>query len=338
LYPKWAVEKTDKQLKGTNAIRGGAFLKLPSNILLRRAALEIWYFSFILSKLLFHKRKYNYIVTIFPPSLFMLCVPFLSRKAKLIGIVHDLQGVYANKNEGLLKKTIYGAIKLVERRAFNSCDKLVFLSEDMKKNSEKLYSLEQYKNIVRYPFVTIDKFINNKKLTDIIPDGQKTIVYSGALGEKQAPKKLASFMSAFVKKNPNYKAYIFSQGHEFETLKGQFNDIQFFSLVSEFDLAELLLRSTVQVLPQESGTSGGSLPSKLPNLLASQCRILCITDPGSELVRILDSYSLSTVSHVWDIDTLIIKTEKLLKSIKSDSDVDLLTKFTKESLVNSIIN
>lgn len=338
IYPKWKVDPTDKQLDGITAIRGGKWLKFPHNMLLRRAVLEVWFCLFVFFKIISSGKKYTHVVAIFPPSLFMLCVPLLSKKAKLIGIVHDLQGVYANQNAGFLKKTIYGAIRWVEKKAFNSCDKLIFLSEDMKKNSEKLYSLEHNKNIVRYPFVTINKFINNQKLIHIIPDGQQAIVYSGALGEKQAPNKLATFMSAFVDKNPDFKAFIFSQGHEFETLKGEFNDIEFFSLVDECDLPELLLRSTIQVLPQESGTSDGSLPSKLPNLLASQCRILCVTDPDSELVRILDSYSLSTVSHTWDVDTLIIKTEKLLETKKVYNDEALLAKFTKESLVNSIIN
>ena len=338
LYPKWVVEKTVVQLKGTNAIRGGGWLRFPSNTYLRRAILEVWYLLFVFNKLVVRKGKYSHVIVIFPPSLFMMCVPFFVKKAKLIGIVHDLQGIYAGNESNTVKKIIFRLIKRVEKVSFNSCDKLIFLSEDMKRVAENVYDLDAVRNVVRYPFVTIDKFVNNSKLSGTIADGQNTIVYSGALGEKQAPLKLASFMSAFVSKNSDFKAYIFSQGPEYEILRKEFSNISFFPLVDESDLPELLLRSTIQVLPQESGTSDGSLPSKLPNLLASECKILCITDPGSELVRILNGYSLSTVSHVWDNESLIDEAEMLLKSKKVEKDNNLLKRFTKQALIKTIIH
>jgi hypothetical protein len=93
IYPKWKIEPTDKQLDGITAIRGGRWLKFPNNVLLRRAVLEIWFCLFVFFKIITSGKKYTHIVAIFPPSLFMLCVPFLSKKAKLIGIVHDLQGI-----------------------------------------------------------------------------------------------------------------------------------------------------------------------------------------------------------------------------------------------------
>lgn len=339
IYPKWQVEVTSKQLNGVTALRGGAWLKFPSNPLLRRAVLELWFFFYVSFRLALNKKKYSHLVPIFPPSLFMLLVPLLSRKSKVVGIVHDLQSVYAKRDASLIKRFIFGAIKLVEARAFKNCEKLIFLSENMKTVAMSEYNLDETKCFVHYPFVTVDQFCNTNSLEQIIPNEVTSLVYSGALGEKQAPKKLAEFMSYAITNNPNLKAYIFSQGPDFEKLKNDYPSINFHSLVDEDDLPELLMRSSIQILPQETGTSDGSLPSKLPNLLASKCKILCITDRGSELVQILESYSRALVTNSWDKVELTQLTETLLMQESSDSDDKaLLNMFTKKALIKRILD
>lgn len=338
IYPKWEVEQTEKQLDGVTAIRGGKWLKFSNNILIRRAILEIWFFLFVFRKLMFSKKQYTHIVPIFPPSLFMIIVPMLAKKAKIIGIVHDLQGIYAKQNAGFIKNLIFGAIKKIEAKAFASCEKLIFLSEDMKKSANKEYQLSDDKGVIHYPFVTIDNFNNEGCLAHIIPDGTTSLVYSGALGEKQAPELLIQFMTRATELNPNIKPYIFSQGPIFDKIKQENPKIEFHGLVDEKDLAELLLRSTIQILPQAIGTSDGSLPSKLPNLLASGCKIICITDEGSELVRLLNSYSQSTTSNSWNPDYLAGLVNDLLAVPNSDKcDEDLINMFRKESLVNTVL-
>jgi hypothetical protein len=47
VYPKWEVEPTDDQLGSILSIRGGSWLKFPSNMLLRRVILEMWYLQFV---------------------------------------------------------------------------------------------------------------------------------------------------------------------------------------------------------------------------------------------------------------------------------------------------
>ncbi len=338
IYPSWKVEVTSNQLKGVTAIRGGKWLKFPSHALLRRGVLEIWFLFYVFYKLLLTRKKYSHIVAIFPPSLFMLVVPMLSRKSRIIGIVHDLQGVYAKNNSGFIKGLIFSAIKKVESRAFSCCKTLIFLSSDMKEEAEREYQLGSVKNVVHYPFITIDQFRDNAALKNILPDNKLSLVYSGALGEKQAPELLIALMNAIVQNNPEINAHIFSQGPIFEGLKQGNSQINFHGLVDEADLPELLLRSSIQILPQAMGTSDGSLPSKLPNILASNCKILCITDDGSELVKILKNYSLSEVATSWDIENLLKLVEKLLiqKSVEKTDD-KLLDMFRKESLVDTIL-
>ena len=80
--------------------------------------------------------------------------------------------------------------------------------------------------------------------------------------------------------------------------------------------------SSVQIIPQKENTSKGSLPSKLPNLLASGCKVLVITDPKSEIEELFKSNNLDF--------TLFAKT-----SLSSIQDVDMpeaISKFKLEEI------
>ncbi|MEO2048782.1 MAG: glycosyltransferase, partial [Pirellulales bacterium] len=342
VYPKWEVESTNDQLEGVLSIRGGQGLKFPSNMLLRRLILELWYLQFVLFNYWSRRNIYNVVIPIFPPSMFMLAISLLKpKKAKVVGIVHDLQGVYSSYTGGYVRKWIYRCIALVEKRAFKACDHLIFLSEGMRKVASEAYALKRETSSVQYPFVTIEKFENNGDLADLIPDGEQAIVYSGALGEKQSPENLMKLFLFLLEAKAELKAHIFSQGPIYERLKETHRHprLQFHSLVKEEMLPELLMRSTVQVIPQESGSSDGSLPSKLPNLLAAGTKILCITDPDSELAQIIGSYSQGGVATSWEMKPLVQIASDLLEKDGMeyrDGDHVHLKQFTRQGLVGKI--
>ena len=346
LYPKWKIEPTDKQLNGSFAHRGGKYIKYPSHPLLRRVVLELWFFFYACFFMLRKGRQYNLILPVFPPSLFMLCIPFLKgKKSKVIGIVHDLQGIYAGNKLGFITRIIQKVISTVEKSAFKACDKLVFLSEAMRQVCVEHYALDSLETSMFYPFITIDQFVDQNNLADIMPNSKtkpmKTVVYSGALGEKQAPYKLAELMAKAKAIDPEIVPYIFSQGPIFEALKNndQYKSVNFHPLVPEEDLPELLMRSGVQILPQDTGTSDGSLPSKLPNLLASECKIFCITDDGSELVTLLSGHKKYKVCTHWNTDVLAKDLCALVNNQEQVSvSQELLNKFKLNKLVDYILS
>ncbi|MFT3857453.1 MAG: glycosyltransferase [Aquabacterium sp.] len=281
-----------------------------------------------------------------PPSLFMLAVPSLTRRGvRIVGIVHDLQGVYAARKSGLASRLIEKAISFVERRAFDACDHLIFLSETMRDVTLRAYDIERSKTSVHYPFVTIpdvDVQRHASRLDMYFDSGRKSLVYSGALGEKQAPDKLVSLFIRILDLHPDWEARIFSQGPVFERLKQEVRHerLRFYPLVDAELLPALLNRSDVQVVPQEAGTSDGSLPSKLPNIMAAGARVLCITDQGSELEKLVGSYSAGEVSTTWDMDACILAFRRVaVKDRPSVAHVEtLLRQFTLEGLIDRIVN
>lgn len=342
LYPQWQPDVSDAQMPGVKIHRGGAKLRYPRSVILRRLTLEIWFLIYCVRIVFNRKSKLDKVISVFPPSLFMLALSVLIGKShKVVGIVHDLQGVYAKRDGGLLGKCLNRLIRLAEKKAFSSCDHLVFLSETMRRVAVQGYSLNEQATSVHYPFVNVKSYDPQRSALAAQFSSEKlAIVYSGALGEKQNPKQLVEFFIAALEKSPGLTAKIFSQGPVFDQLKIKYSHpkLEFWPLVDEVDLPELLSRSYIQVIPQAEDTSEGSLPSKLPNIIAARTNLLCITDPGSELSELVARYSLGAVSTTWEQSACLEALERLMtmSTLDSPSDENLLKMFTLDSLVKRI--
>ena len=107
--------------------------------------------------------------------------------------------------EAYLKKFLLGLIKFVERAAFRRCDRLVYLSEEMKKEATCEYELEDTRSFVVYPFITIDDFTCKGRLDKYFDSKSYNLVYSGALGEKQNPRGIYEIANQLVNLNSNVK-------------------------------------------------------------------------------------------------------------------------------------
>lgn len=344
LYPKWTPEYSNATLSNVDIIRGGAKLFYTQRPLVRRVILELWYMFFVLFNLRKIKRKIDIVIPIFPPSLFFIILPFLSfRKAEKIGIVHDLQEVYAKERKNIKGYIIGKFIHFIEKRIFRACDKLIFLSELMKNEAVRSYKLTN-KVEVQYPFATLkmDNITNN--LESKFPSKFKHIVYSGALSEKQNPHQLYKFFDYAASNTEKVYFHIFSMGKIYENLKeSNHNEKVFFDeLVPKNEVSELYTRSTIQIIPQLPGTGNGSLPSKLPNILAANTPIFVITDSESELVTLFAEKGLEKVVSSWDEKILLNELKDYLQQIenkkltnKSDNLIKEL--FSIDALVNKIV-
>jgi colanic acid biosynthesis glycosyl transferase WcaI len=342
LYPQWVPSPTDEAMPGVSTIHGGAGVRYPAKPVLRRAVLELWYTWHVLVQFIKLRKQVDVVVPVFPPSLFMLVVRLLKkRETRVVGIVHDLQGVYVTNPSGLFGRALKSAITWVESAAFKACDHLVFLSATMRDIACKAYGISSSTTSVHYPFVSVDSTPQpgNALATCFMP-GLQSIVYAGALGEKQAPDELVRMLIALLDANPGWQARVFSQGPVFDALKTQYHHqrLAFYALVPSQAVPELMARSDVQVIPQAPGTSDGSLPSKLPNIIAAGIKLLCITDPNSELAGIVHAYSKGAVSFSWGHAECLQAFQQLQnsKDNNDNSASHLLKQFTVDGLVERI--
>lgn len=341
LYPEWQIQPSEEQLKGIRIKRMGRSVKFPNNQFLRRLVLEV---SFALNTAL-HIRKIakrvDYVLPIFPPSLaFFLIKGFLPQKTKTVGIIHDLQQIHLQQKTGLIHKILSVVINTVERKSFRSCNRLIFLSREMRDKASELYYLRKENTLVQYPFITLNEKFEIGAIKVLDPN-KINITYSGALGEKQNPVKLYEFFNYASDKLENAEFHIFSKGNIFSQLKGMNTNakIKFHELVPNKNLGALYKQSEVQIVPQKEGTSSGSLPSKLPNLLISGVKTLLITDPGSELYHFYKNNDLSEVATSWDYSVLLKALEKIIKvEIDVDNQKVVAKKFfTIDKMIEKIL-
>lgn len=336
LYPEWKPQKTNKTLENIKIFRGGNF-NYPKSMVSRRMQLELGFMCHAALHII-KNRKQDIVIPVFPPMLFFLIVAFLLPKySKKIGIVHDVQGIMASVTDSPIKSWLLKFIRYFEKKVFKCCDKLIFVSTAMARNSIDIYELDPEKVSVAFPFVNIDTKRVTKDLKLFFPRDKKHIVYSGALGAKQTPHELLELFKSFVKTRPDAMCHVFSRGPLFDELKklaGNDSDRIFFhDLVPEGNLYELYLSSHVQIIPQKPGTSDGAIPSKLPNIIASGTPVFSIGDPDSDLADLIGQSGIGYSAKSWDINVLVNELNEFLTSslLSSHGERQALVKaFVKE--------
>jgi glycosyltransferase involved in cell wall biosynthesis len=289
LYPDWKPKASKATMAGATIYRGGLSIRYPASAVLRRIVLELWFACHVVWSLLLRRKRYEVAVMVFPPVCFALLSRRLFGAKKVVGIVHDLLGVMATTQSGFVRRLIAKVVRFAEGKAFQSCDRLICVSQAMKEIVIRDYGIPAGNLIVRYPFPTLGDASAGDSLKSLFDSDFIHVVYSGALGEKQRPKDLVDLFKAVCAANPRVACHIFSRGSSFEALQrgagGAANPgrVLFHDLVPDESLAELYMRSHVQIIPQAEGTGAGAFPSKLPNLLAAGVPVFAICDSDSEL-------------------------------------------------------
>lgn len=341
-YPDWKIKKNKSELEGIKIIRGGKNLVFSKKTIVRRIVLEFSFAFFILRNIKKHQKNKDIIIPVFPPSFaFYSILPFLNKKIQKVGMVHDLQEIYSIGKKGFINKIVHFFIHKIEKKCYRSCNKLVFLSKEMKDHAKDLYNLIEKKLEVQYPFITINDKLTND-LDYIFNKNFKNIVYSGALGEKQNPYKLYEFFNYASLEMENTYFHFFSEGDEINKLKKENTNskIFFHPLVNRENLVELYHKSDVQVIPQKEGTSKGSLPSKLPNILASQCKVLLITDANSELEKLFIDNNLDFVTNSWNTNSLVECLKEILNKDVNFIHQNQIAKnfFTIDKMIQKVLS
>jgi colanic acid biosynthesis glycosyl transferase WcaI len=351
-YPNWKPARSNLGLAHTTVYRGGAWVRYPKSVLLRRLVLECWFCFHAIYRTWRDRQDLMTVIGIFPPSLFFLFIGMMiPRSAKKIGIVHDLQGRLGLTGPGVGQRILYQMVKAVEKNVFRSCDKLIFLSHSMAERASEEYGLKLEKVAVNYPFVTVNgENKDESNLAGLFVEGARHVVYSGALGKKQNSYRLYEFFRESALEFPDVHFHLFSGGPTFEELKKAHDSnscgrIHFHDLVPESDLEELYARSTLQLIPQSDVSSSACLPSKLPNILACGCPVLAICEAGSELAGIVEQIKSSVVAHSWDTEVLLPKLRNALEMANSQSRESrrenaknlLLDLFSLNALVDCIL-
>ena len=332
LYPAWIPVRSKARIPGMTIVRGGAAIRYPRAMPLRRLKLEAWFAFFAARSVWRRRKKIDVVVSVLPPSLFVL---FLNRifpkRVRRVAVVHDLQGILAAQEKGFVRRAIIHLIHAVESRVFRSQDLCIFFSEDMARIAQQSYGLDTAKIAVQYPSITltashsaIAAASTAHHLDALFPPDKLHVVYSGALGYKQNSQQLVALMQAAAERHPEVQFHVLSGGPFYESLRAEYERrpgprVQFHPLVAEQDLAELYARSAIQIIPQAEGTESAALPSKLPNLLAAGVHLLAICSSGSEVERIIQLAGTGSIATLWDENLFLTRLNEALEIVRRES-------------------
>ena len=332
LYPAWEPVRSNARIPGMTVVRGGADVRYPKAMPLRRLKLEAWFAFFAARSAWPLRKRADVVVSILPPSLFILFLnSILPRRVRRVAVVHDLQGVLAAQEKGFVRRAIIHMIHAVESRVFRSQDLCIFFSEDMARMAKQSYGLDAAKIAVQYPSITLPASYSAiaaastaHHLDALFPPDKLHVVYSGALGYKQNSQQLVALMQAAAERHPEVQFHVLSGGPFYESLRAEYEQrpgprVQFHPLVAERDLAELYARSAIQIIPQAEGTESAALPSKLPNLLAAGVHLLAICSSGSEVERMIQLAGTGSIATRWDEDLFLTRLDEALEVVRRES-------------------
>ncbi len=335
LYPEWRPRKSDSELPSTTFYRGGSWVRYSASPMLRRLGLEVWFALHTALNALRLPKDIDVALMVYPPSLFgPLVWLILPRRVRKVALVHDLQGEYARQGFHAGASVFERLISRIERRSLKSADRCIFFSNDIARVAQNTLSLDDQHMVVQYPFVTInDSMPATDDLESVLPRGVQHVVYAGALGEKQNPYLLAELMEKAAQTMPDVRFHIFSAGPIFDSLRKRRaagSRLQLHGLLPEAQLSEMYSRSEVQLVPQAPGTENGSLPSKLPNLLATGVQVLAIGSGSSEVATLLRATGTGTLVEGWDEPSFL---RGVASALKAASEVTPETRRAKAANV-----
>ena len=331
LYPTWVPVASDAEIEGVTILRGGAGVRYPKTMPLRRLVLEAWFAQFTARRVWRLRRHVDVVVSILPPSLFVLFLDILlPKRVRRVAVVHDLQAILAAQEKSFVRRAIVRMIHAVESRVFRSQDLCIFFSGDMAQTAQRSYGLDPTKIAVQYPSITltaidesIDAMPSGSRLEALFPPEKPHVVYSGALGYKQNSQQLVALLQAAAERHPDVQFHVLSGGPFFDSLRARYKQrqgprVQFHPLVAERDLAELYARSAIQIIPQSEGTESAALPSKLPNLLAAGVHLLAICSEGSEVERMIRLAGTGSIAARWEEELFLTRLNEALEIVRRE--------------------
>lgn len=312
-YPEWEVHKEYQSKwwhkETINKVKVYRCpLYVPKNITSAKRILHEFSFLFSVLPIWFlslFKKKYDLVICVSPPF-HLGFLPLLYkwiRGAKLVSHIQDLQ-VDAAKELGMIKNTrflnlMFNAEKFILRKS----SAVSTISTGMQRKivakgipDEKIIMFPNWVDeTVVYP---VDKEHSLRQEFGIAL-GDKVILYSGNLGEKQGLEIIIDVARNF-RQVPNVHFIIVGSGGGKQKLEQLVRDaglsnIRFFPLQPYEKLSALLAIADLHLVLQKKSASDLVMPSKLTGILAVGGCAIVTAVPGTSLYDTMHSHNLGII-------------------------------------------
>ncbi len=252
-----------------------------------------------------------------PPTQGILCgrvAAKLSKKyKKKVPFVYHLQDVFPDSlvSAGLTSKgsLLWKLGRKMEDRTYRYADKIIVISEDIKKNvlakgvpEEKIEVIPNWIDTDAVRSVSREE---NKLFDELGIDRNRfTAVYAGNLGKTQG---IDTFVAA-AKQLPDVQFLIFGEGSSREEIAGQCAgcaNIRLLPLMPADRVAEVYSLGDLCLVSCKAGLGSGAVPSKTFSIMATATPVLLSFDEGTELWNLIEGERCGICTHAGKADELV---------------------------------
>lgn len=316
---KYKKKKLEKKINGRLKIHRVWLMREKRNVFLRALRYLLMNAVFIY-KGIFAKADVIFVQSTPPTQGAMAAI---IKKIKKIPFVYNLQDVFPDSlvGTGIAKKEslIYKIGEVIERFTYRNADKIIVISNDIKKNiMEKGVSESKIEVVPNWidlktikPIAKKDNYLFDKYS---IEKEKFNIVYAGNLGYAQnieiilrAAKKLLEY--------EDIRFIIFGQGVQENEYKKMSKDLKlsnvsFFPLQPPSEISYVYSLGDVSVVSCKKGFGGSAMPSKTWSIMATETPVLASFDENTDMEKMIREEETGLFSRADNVEQL---TENILQ-------------------------
>ncbi|HII4397414.1 glycosyltransferase family 4 protein [Clostridium perfringens] len=240
------------------------------------------------------------------------------KKIKKIPFVYNLQDIFPDSmiTMGMItkKSVIYKFGRIIENFTYKNADKIIVISNDMKKNLIKKGVLDDKISVISN-WIETDIVKPIKKSENYIYDkfnlnpNDFHVVYAGNLGYAQNIEVIIN-AAKFLEEYKKIKFVIFGKGTQEEKYKNMASKLKskniIFLPIQPYDkVAYVYSLGDASIVSCKKGFGGSAMPSKTWNIMASGTPVLASFDAGTDMEKIILLNKLGLFSDANDIDSLV---------------------------------
>lgn len=257
-------------------------------------------------------KKFDNVITVVPSFQFGLLGILYKRlrKAKLIYHIQDMQIEAARDLKMIKSQKLINSLFRVERFIFNQSDVVSSISEGMvakigEKAGKEIFLFPNWSDTkLFYPLPERDEL---KKEFGFDP-GEKIILYSGGIGEKQGLESILYAAREF-NEDQAVKFVICGSGPYKEKLQALAHELQlqnliFFPLQPFEKFNQFLNIADIHLVIQKANASDLVMPSKLTTILSVGGMPLITANKGSGLHTLVEKYNMGLLVNAEDQQAL----------------------------------
>lgn len=248
-----------------------------------------------------YRSRINAVIAMSPPLTLGLTgwVAARLRRATLVFNIQDVFPDAAVQTGAITSKTIIACAAWLERVSYKRSDRVVVLSEDLRRNLVAKLPVKHHEKVVVIPnFVDATRITPRSRDTSYRAElglGDEIVVmYAGNVGFSQSLELLVEA----AKQMPDVVFVVNGEGSARASLQESaqgLTNIKFVDYQPTTRVPEVLASADIHVVPLRTGLGSVSVPSKTYSILAAGRPIVAAIDTDSEVPRILTASNAGIV-------------------------------------------